>query len=109
MERSFEYGLRWVDSGGGCIVRGGVVNNGSLVQNLLRDVVCGMLASVDAPPLSGEPFSLRRGTRDIQDQHCTGLPPGNTMTAWGQHWLLPLILYRWCRSIQEETEMGEDY
>ncbi len=56
------------------------MNNGSLVQNLLCDVVGGTLASVDTLPLSGEPFSLRRGTRDIQDQNCADLPPGNTMT-----------------------------
>jgi hypothetical protein len=85
------------------------VNDGNLVQNLLCDVICGILTSVGALPLSGELFSLRRGTRDIQDQHCAGLPPGNTMTAWGRHRLLPSILYRWCRSVQEETKMGEDY
>ena len=42
---------------GGCVVRGNIVNDSSLVQNLLCDVVCGTLASVDALPLSGEPFS----------------------------------------------------
>ena len=85
------------------------MNGGSLVQNLLRDVVGRTLASVDALPLSGEPFSFCRGTEDIQDQHCAGLPPGTTMTAWGLRRLSPLILYRWCRYIREESEMGKNY
>ena len=85
------------------------MNNGSLVQNPLCVVVGVMLAPVDALPLLGEPFSPRRGTQDIQDQHYAGLPPDMTMTAWCHHRLSPSILYRWCCSVREESEMGGDY
>ena len=103
---------------GGCVARGGIVNDGNLVQNLLCDVVCGILTSVGALPLSGELFSLRRGTRDIQDQHCVGLPPGNTMTAWGHSCCLiklsslylgtVLTLQRW-RSVANPMSLSSDY